>query len=87
VSRAAAINAYKAAHLQPPPAAPPARVMNWVRIKKAAEYSGYTEKAIRRKMQDGVWLQGILWTKAPDGCIFINLEAVETWIKSQVGRA
>lgn len=75
---------YKAAHLQPLPSPHAARVIDWVRISKAAEATGYSEKAIRRKIQDGVWLHGILWTKAPDGCIFINLEAVETWIKSQI---
>lgn len=78
-------DAYKAAHLQPP-TPDPVRVINWVRIHKAADVTGYTEKAIRRKIEQGDWVQGLLWTKAPDGCIFINLGAVETWITSQVGR-
>jgi hypothetical protein len=57
--------------------------MNWVRITKFSELSGYTEKAVRRKIQDGIWLQGDIWQKAPDGCIFINIEAVEAWVQGQ----
>ena len=29
-------------------------------------------------------LQGILWTKAPDGCIFVNLDAVSSWIENEM---
>ena len=27
-------------------------------LPKAAELTGYSEKAIRRKIEDGVWLEG-----------------------------
>jgi hypothetical protein len=58
--------------------------VKWVRISKAALDTGYTEKAIRSKIQNGVWLQGVIWIKAPDGSIFIDLGAVEKWIEGQV---
>jgi hypothetical protein len=57
--------------------------VKWVRIKLAAEKTGYTEKAIRNKIQCGIWLMNVIWRKAPDGCIFINLEAVEKWVEGQ----
>jgi hypothetical protein len=34
-------------------------ISKWVRIRKAAEATGYTEKAIRQKIDKGVWLQGV----------------------------
>ena len=52
----------------------------FVRIRKAAELTGYTEKAINRKIDDGIWLEGALWHKAPDGSRIIDMEAYEKWV-------
>jgi hypothetical protein len=53
--------------------------MKWVTIKNAAELSGYTVKAIDRKRQSGVWLEGIIWIKAPDGRILVSADAIDEW--------
>jgi hypothetical protein len=58
--------------------------MKWVRIKKAAELSGYSEKAIRRKIGDGVWLKDVIWVKAPDGRILISPDAIDEWAEGVV---
>ncbi|MFN4178073.1 excisionase [Phenylobacterium sp.] len=58
--------------------------MKYVTISKAAEQSGYSEKAIRRKIEDGVWTQNRQWRKAPDGRILIDLQGVETWAEGQL---
>jgi hypothetical protein len=58
--------------------------MKWVTIKKAAELSGYSEKAIRRKREQGVWLQGDIWIKAPDGRILLSIEGIERWAEGQL---
>jgi hypothetical protein len=58
--------------------------MKWVTIKKAAEMSGYTPKAIERKIQNGVWLQGVVWIKAPDGHILISPDGIDQWAEGQV---
>lgn len=58
--------------------------MRWALLKRAAEVTGYSEKAIRCKMTDGVWLKGIHWDKAPDGHVIINLEAVDQWFQGTV---
>lgn len=42
----------------------------YVVIKLAAELTGYTAKAIQRKIQDGVWPEGVMWKKAPDERVF-----------------
>lgn len=52
----------------------------WVTIKRFSELSGYTEKAIRNKIDRGVWTNGKHWTKSPDGRIQMNLLAIEQWI-------
>lgn len=43
-------------------------------------YTGYTEKAIERKRQSGVWQEGVHWYKAPDGNIMIDIPAYYEWV-------
>lgn len=57
--------------------------MKWVTIKKAAELTGYSAKAIEHKRENGVWLQGSIWIKAPDGRILISIEGIEQWAEGQ----
>jgi hypothetical protein len=52
--------------------------------QKAAELSGYSEKAIRNRIAKGVWLQGDIWIKAPDGRILISIEGIERWAEGQL---
>lgn len=54
--------------------------MKFVTIKKFSELSGYTEKAIRNKIERGVWLKKIHWIKSPDNRIQINLDAIQDWM-------
>jgi len=61
--------------------------MKWVRIKLLALQSGYTEEAIRAKKKNGVWLENLHWRKAPDGAIFFNLEAIQSWIEGKSVKA
>jgi hypothetical protein len=56
--------------------------VKWVLIKKASELTGYTEKALNNKIDDGVWAQGLHWKKAPDGRRMINLEKFEEWVET-----
>jgi len=56
--------------------------MKWVLINKVIELIGYTDDAIRSKIKKGVWRFGVHWTKAPDGRIMFNLEAIQKWIEN-----
>lgn len=56
----------------------------YVLIPKAAELTGYSRKAIERKIERGQWREGIEWRKAPDGHRMINLEGVRKWVESAV---
>jgi hypothetical protein len=53
--------------------------MRFVLIKKFCEMSGYTDKAVRCKIQTGVWIERQHWRRAPDGHILIDVEAIEKW--------
>lgn len=55
--------------------------MKYVLIKRFAEITGYTEKAVRRKIEEGVWLQGVHFRKAPDGHLMMDLEAFYKWVE------
>jgi len=55
--------------------------LRYVRISKYAEESGYTEKAIRVKIERGVWMEGREYRHAPDNSIQIDVEGVEKWVQ------
>lgn len=41
--------------------------LKWMLLPLFCQLTGYTDKAVRRKIEDGVWLQGRHFRKAPDG--------------------
>jgi hypothetical protein len=55
--------------------------MRYVRLKLFAEQSGYTEKAIRRKIEDGIWIQNREYRKAPDNSIVVDVEGYNKWVE------
>lgn len=57
-----------------------------VLIPKAAERLGYSPKAIERKIERGIWREGLEWLRAPDGRRVIDMRAVLRWMASG-GRA
>lgn len=52
-------------------------------IRRVAELTGYSEKAINEKIDSGVWIEGVHWRKSPDGKRQINLEEYEKWVEGQ----
>ena len=56
-------------------------IFPYVFINKIAELTGYTEKAARRKIEDGVWIEGIHYRRSPDGRIHLNLETYKQWLE------
>ncbi|MBX9811253.1 MAG: excisionase family protein [Burkholderiales bacterium] len=53
----------------------------WVLINKLSDATGYTDDAVRAKIKRGHWVMGIHFTKAPDGRLLFNLEAIRKWIE------
>jgi len=50
-------------------------------IPQFARESGYSEKAIRCKINKGIWPEGIK-VKAPDGRILISVEEYNKWVQN-----
>ena len=61
----------------------PEKMVNYVRIRRFAELTGYTEKAVYRKIEDGVWIEGREYRRAPDGNICVNLEGYDSWVEGE----
>ncbi len=57
----------------------------YVTIALAALITGLTEKAIRRKIEDGKWLEGREYRKSPDGGIFISIKGYQQWVEKAQG--
>ena len=51
-------------------------MLNQIQLKRYAELSGYTEKALRDKISTGVWVEGLHYYRAPDRHILINVKEV-----------
>lgn len=51
----------------------------YVRIPLAAIITGYTAKAIERKIERGDWIEGREWIKAPDGSRLISIQGYRKW--------
>jgi hypothetical protein len=56
----------------------------YVTVKLAAILTGLSEKAIRRKMEEGKWLEGREYRKSPDGGIFISIKGYSAWVERGV---
>lgn len=52
-----------------------------VTIGKFSEISGYSEKAIYHKIEQGVWIEGRQWRKARDNRILIDIKGYESWVE------
>lgn len=53
----------------------------YVRIKKFADLTGYTEPAVQAKINKGVWIEGREYRRAPDGAVLIDIEGYERWVE------
>lgn len=54
-----------------------------VRVQFFCERSGWTDDAVRAKMKGGVWSEGAVWHRAPDGSILISLAGYHSWVMGQ----
>ena len=54
-----------------------------VTIKKFEELTGYTAKAVERKKYEGVFVEGLVWLRAPDGRTLIIMEGFYNWARNQ----
>jgi len=53
----------------------------YVLLNVAAQMTGYTVKAIERKIERGDWIEGKVWLRAPDGRILIDMIGYQRWVE------
>lgn len=58
---------------------------SYVTISLASAITGLTEKAIRRKIEDGKWVEGREYRRSPDGGIFVSLKGYQRWVEGAAG--
>lgn len=54
-------------------------------IRQFSKESGYTEAAIRDKIQKGIWLEDRVFKRAPDGRILISVNGFYEWVENGNG--
>ncbi|OWT68817.1 MULTISPECIES: excisionase family protein [unclassified Achromobacter] len=57
----------------------------YVTINLASAITGLSEKAIRRKIEEGKWIEGREFERSPDGGVFISIKGYERWIEGRHG--
>lgn len=57
--------------------------VRYVLLPLFEQLTGYTVKAVQRKIEEGVWREGHEFRRAPDGRILMDLEGFEKWVESQ----
>lgn len=58
-------------------------IARYVKLPIFEAMTGYTAKAIRRKIEEGIWLEGKEYRRAPDGHILIDIEGYYRWVENQ----
>jgi hypothetical protein len=59
-------------------------VLDWITIKKFCDLTGYSDDAVRSKIQQGIWREDIVWRKAPDGRVLISQMGYDLWAEDRV---
>lgn len=57
------------------------KAARYVRVALAVQITGYSDKAIRRKIEDSAWREGAVWLRSASGEILIDMKGYEKWCK------
>jgi hypothetical protein len=57
--------------------------VRWVKLTKYCELTGDTPDGVYAKNRRKIWKLDQHYRKAPDGCLWINLDAVDAWIQTE----
>jgi hypothetical protein len=57
--------------------------VRYVLLPLAETVTGYTVKAMERKIERGDWQEDREWRRAPDGHIHIDLVGYQKWVESR----
>ena len=70
-------NAARTANNAAPTPITPAR---YVLLHLAERMTGYTVKAMQRKIERGDWVEGKVWVRAPDGRLLVDMVGYHKWV-------
>ena len=54
----------------------------YVLLAVANLITGYSVKAMERKIERGDWVEGKVWRRAPDGRILVDLIGYQKWVEN-----
>ena len=60
------------------------KLSRWITLKLTAELTGYTEKALERKIEDDKLPENLVWTRDPDKSVMINLRQFMRWAEKKL---
>jgi hypothetical protein len=55
----------------------------YVLLPLANLVTGYSVKAMQRKIERGDWPEGKVWRRAPDGRILIDITGYQKWVEDR----
>jgi hypothetical protein len=55
----------------------------YVLLSLANLITGYSVKAMQRKIERGDWQEGKVWRRAPDGRILIDITGYQKWVEDR----
>ena len=55
----------------------------YVLLIRAAEITGYSVKALERKIESGEFVHGVHWRRAPDGHRTIDIQSFNEWVEGK----
>lgn len=53
------------------------------RLPLFCQETGYSEKAVHRKIEDGKWTEGEQYVRAPDGRILVDMDGFNKWARGE----
>jgi hypothetical protein len=62
------------------PVLAPAR---YVRLPLFEALTGYSANAVEKKIQNGTWIDGREYKRAPDGHLLVDMRGYERWVEGQ----
>jgi hypothetical protein len=55
----------------------------YVLLPLANALTGYSVKAMERKIERGDWQEGKVWKRAPDGRVMIDMTGYQRWVENR----
>lgn len=54
----------------------------YVQLDVFERLTGYSADAVQKKVNRGIWREGVHFRRAPDGHVFMDLRAYHQWVEN-----